>query len=154
MGNRPAYSTTIFSTDRVRPLCAPSRPPAGAFARTCPRLPAPPGPPSSRTGAPRLASLQGRTEQAERELADLAKRATDDAQRGRIAIARYDNLAQWTGHDALWILDEPITNLDSAGIALFEECMAEHLRTGGLILTAAHQLLLQGRPGVRTLELY
>ena len=30
---------------------------------------------------------------------------------------------------ALWILDEPITNLDSAGIALFEECMAEHLRT-------------------------
>jgi hypothetical protein len=32
--------------------------------------------------------------------------------------------------------------------------MAEHLRTGGKILTAAHQLLLQGRPGVRTLELH
>jgi ABC-type transport system involved in cytochrome c biogenesis ATPase subunit len=32
--------------------------------------------------------------------------------------------------------------------------MAEHLRSGGLILTAAHQLLLQGQPGVRTLELH
>jgi heme exporter protein A len=54
---------------------------------------------------------------------------------------------------ALWILDEPITNLDKAGIALFEARIAEHMRAGGMILTAAHQLLLQGQPGVRTLEL-
>jgi heme exporter protein A len=54
---------------------------------------------------------------------------------------------------ALWILDEPITNLDAAGIALFEACMDEHLLRGGMILTAAHQLLLQGRANVRTLGL-
>ena len=32
--------------------------------------------------------------------------------------------------------------------------MVEHLPRGGMILTAAHQLLLQGQPSVRTLELH
>jgi heme exporter protein A len=79
---------------------------------------------------------------------DLPTRALSAGQKRRVAIGRI-LLTRAT----LWILDEPITNLDAAGIELFEECMAEHLRTGGMILTAAHQLLLQGRPGVRTLEL-
>jgi heme exporter protein A len=79
---------------------------------------------------------------------DLPARALSAGQKRRVAIGRI-LLTRAT----LWILDEPITNLDAAGIELFEECMAEHLRTGGMILTAAHQLLLQGRPGVRTLEL-
>lgn len=80
--------------------------------------------------------------------ADLPARALSAGQKRRVAIARI-----LLTHASLWILDEPITNLDAAGIALFEECMADHLRHGGLILTAAHQLLLQGRPDVRTLEL-
>ncbi|HXS90956.1 MAG TPA: cytochrome c biogenesis heme-transporting ATPase CcmA [Steroidobacteraceae bacterium] len=83
------------------------------------------------------------------QCADLPARALSAGQKRRVAIGRI-----LLTRASLWILDEPITNLDSAGIALFEECMAEHLRTGGLILTAAHQLLLQGRPGVRTLELH
>ncbi|MGH8187567.1 MAG: ABC transporter ATP-binding protein, partial [Steroidobacteraceae bacterium] len=70
-------------------------------------------------------------------------------QKRRVAIARI-----LLTRSSLWILDEPITNLDSAGIALFEQCMAEHLASGGLILTAAHQLLLQNRVNVRTLELH
>jgi heme exporter protein A len=82
------------------------------------------------------------------QCADLPARALSAGQKRRVAIGRI-LLTRAT----LWILDEPITNLDSAGIELFEECMAEHLRTGGMILTAAHQLLLQGWPGVRTLEL-
>jgi heme exporter protein A len=79
---------------------------------------------------------------------DLPVRSLSAGQKRRVAIARI-----LLSRATLWILDEPITNLDVAGIALFESCMAEHLRAGGMILTAAHQLLLQGRPAVRTLEL-
>lgn len=80
--------------------------------------------------------------------ADLPARSLSAGQKRRVAIARI-LLAQ----AKLWILDEPITNLDAASIALFERCMADHLRGGGMILTAAHQLLLQGHGNVRTLEL-
>lgn len=82
------------------------------------------------------------------QCADLASRSLSAGQKRRVAIARV-MLAQ----ARLWILDEPITNLDVSGIALVEACMAEHLRNGGMILTAAHQALLGGEPGVRTLEL-
>jgi DNA-binding CsgD family transcriptional regulator len=58
--------------------------------------------------AARCASLQGRTDEAEAELAALAARpdAGSDARRGQVAIARFDNLAVWTGRDELRILDE------------------------------------------------
>lgn len=79
---------------------------------------------------------------------DLPVRALSAGQKRRVALARV-----MLTRAALWILDEPITNLDKAGIALFEVRIAEHMRQGGMILTAAHQLLLQGEPGVRTLEL-
>jgi len=80
---------------------------------------------------------------------DLPARSLSAGQKRRLAIARI-LLTQ----APLWVLDEPITNLDAAGIALFEGCMAEHLAGGGLIVTAAHQQLLQGQPNVRTLELH
>lgn len=80
--------------------------------------------------------------------ADLPVRALSAGQKRRVALARVMLMRA-----ALWILDEPITNLDKAGIALFEARIAEHMRAGGMILTAAHQLLLQGESGVRTLEL-
>ena len=80
--------------------------------------------------------------------ADLPVRSLSAGQKRRVALARI-----MLTKAALWILDEPITNLDAAGIALFESRIADHMRAGGMILTAAHQLLLQGRPGVRTLEL-
>jgi heme exporter protein A len=81
--------------------------------------------------------------------ADLPVRALSAGQKRRVALARI-----MLTRAALWILDEPITNLDAAGIALFESRIADHMRAGGMILTAAHQLLLQGRAGVRTLELH
>ena len=56
--------------------------------------------------AAQLASLQGRREEAEDELARLATEACDDTQRGRVAIARFDNSVAWTGRDELRILDE------------------------------------------------
>ena len=79
---------------------------------------------------------------------DLPVRALSAGQKRRLALARV-----LLSDAVLWVLDEPITNLDSAGIALFEGCMAEHIQRGGLIITAAHQQLLQGQPNVRTLEL-
>jgi heme exporter protein A len=80
--------------------------------------------------------------------ADLPVRALSAGQKRRVALARI-----MLTRASLWILDEPITNLDKAGIALFEARIAEHMRAGGMILTAAHQLLLQGQSDVRTLEL-
>ena len=44
-----------------------------------------------------LASLQGRGEEAEQELAILAGQAEDDNQRGSVAISRIDNLAFYLG---------------------------------------------------------
>ncbi len=81
--------------------------------------------------------------------ADLPVRALSAGQRRRVAIARI-----LLSDAPLWILDEPITNLDAAGIGLFEQLMSEHLQAGGMILTAAHQLLLQGRERVGTVELH
>ncbi len=81
--------------------------------------------------------------------ANLPVRAMSAGQKRRLAIARV-----LLCETELWILDEPITNLDVAGISLFEECIAVHLNRGGMVLTAAHQLLLQGQPNVRTLELH
>lgn len=79
----------------------------------------------------------------------LPVRALSAGQKRRVAIARI-----LLSHSKLWILDEPITNLDSAGISLFEQCMSMHLKRGGVVLTAAHQLLLEGQSNVRTLELH
>ena len=65
--------------------------------------------------AAQLAGIQGRTEDAERELAALATRAGDDQQRARIAIARFDNSVVWTGQDALRILDEAERTITAPG---------------------------------------
>ena len=45
----------------------------------------------------------------------------------------------------LWILDEPFTSLDKAGIALIESLMIEHCANGGMIvLTSHHDIALHG----------
>ena len=55
-------------------------------------------------------------------------------QRRRLAMARV-TLAQ----APFWILDEPYTNLDSAGAALVASLIGRHLDAGGAALVAAHQ---------------
>jgi heme exporter protein A len=84
-----------------------------------------------------------------RGCADLAVRMLSAGQKRRLAIARI-----LLSGAALWVLDEPITNLDKAGIAMFEQCMAAHLAAGGMVLTAAHQLLLENHSQARTVELH
>lgn len=69
-------------------------------------------------------------------------------QRRRTALARL-LLQQAT----VWVLDEPLTGLDSAGQALIEGLMLRHIDAGGACLFTTHQPLtgLDGR--VRRLDL-
>jgi heme exporter protein A len=80
--------------------------------------------------------------------AQLPMRVLSAGQRRRLALARVVLCKA-----SLWILDEPTTNLDAAGIALVEGLMQQHLNSGGAILTAAHHGLLAGNPSVKHLEL-
>jgi heme exporter protein A len=65
---------------------------------------------------------------------DLPAGFLSAGQRRRLAIARV-LLAQ----APFWILDEPYTNLDAAGVALVSRIIARHLDAGGAALVAAHQ---------------
>jgi heme exporter protein A len=82
------------------------------------------------------------------QCADLDARSLSAGQKRRVAIARVI-----LSGASVWILDEPITNLDTSGIECVEACMAKHLDGGGSILTAAHQSLLDGDSRVRILGL-
>ena len=53
----------------------------------------------------------------------------------------------------LWLLDEPTTNLDTAGQQLVGTLIEEQLGRGGLVLAATHQELPVGRERVKRLEL-
>ena len=78
----------------------------------------------------------------------LPMRVLSAGQRRRLALARV-LLSKAT----LWILDEPTTNLDTAGVSMVEGLMDSHLKSGGAIITAAHHGLLAGHAAVRKLEL-
>ena len=79
----------------------------------------------------------------------LPARVLSAGQRRRVALARL-----LLSPALLWVLDEPITNLDVDGIAVVEALMSRHLGQGGMILTAAHQALLAGHAGARSLQLH
>jgi heme exporter protein A len=79
---------------------------------------------------------------------DLPSRSLSAGQKRRLALARL-----LLSEAVLWILDEPVTNLDTAGVALVEELVREHVERGGLALAAAHQRLLDDEPALRRLEL-
>ncbi len=80
--------------------------------------------------------------------AQLPARVLSAGQRRRLGLARV-----LLSRATLWILDEPTTNLDAAGVVLIEQLMTQHLQSGGAILTAAHHGLLAGHPATRTMEL-
>lgn len=79
---------------------------------------------------------------------DLVARSLSAGQKRRLALARL-----LLSGAVLWILDEPVTNLDTAGIELVEELITEHVNKGGLAVSAAHQRLLDHAPFLRRLEL-
>jgi heme exporter protein A len=79
---------------------------------------------------------------------DLPARSLSAGQKRRLALARL-----LLADASLWILDEPVTNLDTAGVDLVERLVREHVEAGGLAIAAAHQRLLDDAPCLRRLEL-
>jgi heme exporter protein A len=68
--------------------------------------------------------------------ADLPARVLSAGQRRRVAMARV--LAM---NAALWLLDEPYSNLDAAGAELLSQLLQQHAEGGGMGLVVAHQPL-------------
>jgi heme exporter protein A len=68
--------------------------------------------------------------------ARLPARALSQGQRRRLGLAR---LA--LSRRPLWLLDEPATALDTAGITLLKRLLTGHLEHGGSALVATHQAL-------------
>ena len=79
---------------------------------------------------------------------DQPARTLSAGQRRRLAMARI----LLTGAP-LWLLDEPFTNLDGAGVQCVSEVIAAHLDAGGVALIASHQSPEIPRHALRLLEL-
>ncbi|PWC16467.1 cytochrome c biogenesis heme-transporting ATPase CcmA [Brenneria corticis] len=65
-------------------------------------------------------------------------------QQRRVALARL-----WLTETPLWILDEPLTALDAAGIEILTRRMEQHTARGGIVILTTHQPL---RPLSRTVR--
>jgi heme exporter protein A len=63
----------------------------------------------------------------------LPARVLSQGQRRRIGLARLSLVGR-----PLWVLDEPLAALDTAGIALLARMMSRHLANGGLAVVATH----------------
>jgi len=98
-----------------------------------------------RVGTPELQAALERTGVG--ACAQLPVRVLSAGQRRRVAMARV--LAM---RSALWILDEPFTNLDSAGSQLVSALLGEHVNGGGMALVVAHHEL-RVAASMRRLEL-
>ena len=66
----------------------------------------------------------------------LPVRVLSQGQRRRIGLARLRLVRR-----PLWILDEPLTALDAAGIDVLGALLGAHLEGGGLCIAASHQPL-------------
>jgi heme exporter protein A len=80
--------------------------------------------------------------------AGLPARALSQGQRRRLGLARLILTRR-----PLWLLDEPATALDMAGIALLKQLLTGHLERGGCALVATHQSLELPAAHVRALAL-
>ena len=82
------------------------------------------------------------------DVADRQTRFLSAGQRRRVGLA-----ALKLANARLWLLDEPMTNLDAAGRALVTGWVDEHLRGGGIAVVATHQPEELARPGTTLVEL-
>jgi heme exporter protein A len=73
----------------------------------------------------------------------LPARVLSQGQRRRVGLARLTLVRR-----KLWVLDEPATALDAAGVAMLADMMAAHLERGGLAVAATHAPL--GLPPAQT----
>lgn len=77
----------------------------------------------------------------------LARQMSAGQQR-RVALARV-----LLSECVLWMLDEPTSNLDTHGQAMFSELLGAHLQRGGLAIVATHQALQIQASQLQELEL-
>jgi heme exporter protein A len=82
------------------------------------------------------------------ELAAQRLRHMSAGQRRRVALARLTLIG-----GALWIMDEPGSNLDAQGQALVLEILRQHLQRGGAAVVATHLPLLLPNSQLRELVL-
>ena len=75
-------------------------------------------------------------------------RTLSAGQKRRVALAGLLLMAA-----PLWLLDEPTTNLDTAGQKLVGALIEEHLARGGLAVAAIHHELEVSSAVIRRLEL-
>ncbi|MAH83133.1 MAG: heme ABC exporter ATP-binding protein CcmA [Rhodospirillaceae bacterium TMED8] len=66
-------------------------------------------------------------------LADVPARFLSAGQKRKVNLTRI-----LTAPTRLWLLDEPTTGLDAATVAKFEQCMAAHRNSGGMIILSTH----------------
>lgn len=78
----------------------------------------------------------------------LPARVLSQGQRRRINLARLTLVRR-----ALWLLDEPVTALDTAGVALMAGLVTHHLEQGGSVVAATHQALVLPPERMRSLAL-
>jgi heme exporter protein A len=67
---------------------------------------------------------------------DLPAQYLSAGQKKRVALARL----KLTGRP-LWLLDEPLASLDTAGKTLAAQFIQEHCRAGGIVIAATHEAL-------------
>jgi len=67
-------------------------------------------------------------------LADVPVRYLSTGQRKRAALARL--IGQEVDH---WLLDEPLNGLDTDGVDLVEQLIADRRALGGVVIVASHQ---------------
>jgi heme exporter protein A len=67
-------------------------------------------------------------------LTELPFRVLSAGQQRRVGLAR-----MLLASARLWLMDEPLTNLDAAGQELVVEVILEHVRRGGVCVLASHQ---------------
>ena len=80
--------------------------------------------------------------------AERPVRTLSAGQRRRVALAGLVALGA-----AVWLLDEPGTNLDSEGQQLVSQLIEEHIASGGIAVVAVHHELALARASVSRLDL-
>ncbi len=78
----------------------------------------------------------------------LLARVLSQGQRRRIALARL-----LVVRTKLWILDEPLTALDTAAVQLIKEILEDNLSKGGMIIMTTHQEIDMTAATIRHLNL-
>lgn len=69
-------------------------------------------------------------------------------QQRRVALVRL-----WLSEKKLWILDEPLTAIDTKGVSILEALFVSHVERGGMLVFTTHQELFSGYKGLKSINL-